>query len=40
VAKGDTPGVVLAGSVLASVGLAAAPINPDHSVIYLVQAVD
>ena len=39
-AAGETPGVVLPGSVLASVGLAAAPINPDHALIYLVEAVD
>ena len=39
VAAGKTPGVVLPGSVLASVGLAA-PINPDHAVIYIVNAVD
>ena len=40
VAAGKTPGVVLPGSVLGSVGLAAAPINPDHAVIYLVEAVE
>ena len=39
-ASGKVPGVVLPGSVLASVGLAAAPINPDHAVIYLVEAVE
>ena len=39
-AAGKTPGVVLPGSVLASVGLAAAPIDPDHALIYLVEAVD
>ncbi|GAA3604145.1 alpha-galactosidase [Microlunatus ginsengisoli] len=40
VAAGKTAGVVLPGSVLASVGLAGAPFNPDHAVIYLVEAVD
>jgi alpha-galactosidase len=39
-ATAEAPGVVLPGSVLASIGLAAAPINPDHAVIYLVRAVD
>ena len=40
VAAGKNAGVVLPGSVLGSVGLAAAPISPDHAVIYLVEAVD
>jgi alpha-galactosidase len=40
VAAGKNPGVILPGSVLASVGLVAAPFNPDHAVIYLVEAVD
>ena len=40
VAADETPGVMLPGSVLTSVGLAAAPINPDHAVIYVVEAVD
>ena len=40
VAAGPNPGVALPGSVLASVGLPAAPINPDHAAIYLVEAVD
>ncbi len=31
--------MVLPGSVLVSTGLIDAPINPDHTVIYLVDAV-
>ena len=36
----DQPGVELPGSVLASTGLVDAPVNPDHAVLYLVEAVD
>ena len=39
VTSGADAGVVLPGSVLASLGLMAAPINPDHAVLYLVEAV-
>jgi hypothetical protein len=35
----EEAGVVLPGSVLVSTGLIDAPINPDHTVIYLVDAV-
>ena len=33
------PGVVLPGGVLTDVGLLDAPVNPEHAVIYLVEAV-
>ncbi len=36
----DQAGVELPGSVLVSTGLTDAPINPDHTVIYLVDAID
>ncbi|HEX5334271.1 MAG TPA: alpha-galactosidase, partial [Propionicimonas sp.] len=36
----DKAGVELPGSVLVSTGLTDAPVNPDHTVIYLVDAVD
>ena len=36
----EEAGVELPGSVLVSTGLTDAPINPDHTVIYLVDAVD
>ncbi len=39
VAAGQQLGVELTGAALGSVGLVAAPINPDHAVIYLVTAV-
>ena len=39
-AVADQVGVELPGSVLISTGLTDAPINPDHTVIYLVDAVD
>ena len=37
---GDDLGVTLKGSILASNGLTDAPVNPDHALIYLVDAVD
>ncbi len=36
----EQAGVVLPGSVLGSTGLIDAPVNPDHTVLYLVDAVD
>jgi alpha-galactosidase len=39
VAESEQIGVEVPGSVLSSVGLVAAPINPDHAVIYVVEAV-
>ena len=36
----ERPGVELPGSVLASTGLADAPVNPDHVLLYLAEAVD
>ena len=38
VAAGERLGVELSGAALGSVGLVAAPIDPDHAVIYLVEA--
>jgi alpha-galactosidase len=38
-AEGESLGVELSGAALGSVGLVAAPINPDHAVIYLVDAI-
>jgi alpha-galactosidase len=39
VPSGETVGVELSGAALGSVGLVAAPINPDHAVIYVVRAL-
>jgi len=39
-AVADQAGVELPGSLLVSTGLTDAPINPDHTVIYLVDAID
>jgi alpha-galactosidase len=39
VPAGDRLGVELSGAALGSVGLVAAPINPDHAMIYLVDAL-
>jgi alpha-galactosidase len=39
-AAGDQIGVEVPGSVLLATGLIDAPVNPDHTVIYLVDAVD
>lgn len=38
--SGAHAGVVLTGAALAAVGLMDAPVNPDHAVLYLAEAID
>mgnify|MGYP005827633305 CR=1 FL=1 len=37
---GEATGIVAPGSVLSRVGVMEAPVNPDHVVLYLAEAID